>query len=95
MSVSPGAADAGHVHAVPLAYGLQSAIYDAQPLQLLLYDAQSRSPLSAKAPGPTYVRPGGFGAGNVTRTHDLLITNQLLYRLSYASAPLSRLKILS
>jgi hypothetical protein len=25
------------------------------------------------------------GAGNVTRTHDLLITNQLLYRLSYAS----------
>ena len=24
-------------------------------------------------------------AGNVTRTHDLLITNQLLYRLSYAS----------
>ena len=27
----------------------------------------------------------GYGAGNVTRTHDLLITNQLLYRLSYAS----------
>ena len=25
------------------------------------------------------------GAGNVTRTHDLLITNQLLYRLSYTS----------
>ena len=36
--------------------------------------------------------PGAFdfqgfrvGAGNVTRTHDLLITNQLLYRLSYTS----------
>ena len=29
---------------------------------------------------------GVFGAGNVTRTHDLLITNQLLYRLSYTSA---------
>ena len=28
---------------------------------------------------------GFFGAGNVTRTHDLLITNQLLYRLSYIS----------
>ncbi len=29
---------------------------------------------------------GSFcGAGNVTRTHDLLITNQLLYRLSYTS----------
>ena len=26
-----------------------------------------------------------IGAGNVTRTHDLLITNQLLYRLSYTS----------
>ena len=26
------------------------------------------------------------GAGNVTRTHDLLITNQLLYRLSYTSS---------
>ena len=25
------------------------------------------------------------GAGNVTRTHDLLITNQLLYQLSYTS----------
>ena len=31
------------------------------------------------------------GAGNVTRTHDLLITNQLLYQLSYASvAPQQR-----
>ena len=29
--------------------------------------------------------PGEIGAGNVTRTHDLLITNQLLYRLSYTS----------
>ncbi len=29
--------------------------------------------------------PGENGAGNVTRTHDLLITNQLLYRLSYTS----------
>ena len=26
-----------------------------------------------------------FGAGGVTRTHDLLITNQLLYQLSYTS----------
>ena len=25
------------------------------------------------------------GANDVTRTHDLLITNQLLYRLSYTS----------
>ena len=28
-----------------------------------------------------------LGANDVTRTHDLLITNQLLYRLSYASTP--------
>ena len=27
----------------------------------------------------------GCGANDVTRTHDLLITNQLLYRLSYIS----------
>jgi hypothetical protein len=27
-----------------------------------------------------------FGAGDGTRTRDLLITNQLLYQLSYASA---------
>ena len=33
---------------------------------------------------------GYSGAGNVTRTHDLLITNQLLYRLSYTSAPFSK-----
>ena len=26
-----------------------------------------------------------YGANDVTRTHDLLITNQLLYRLSYIS----------
>lgn len=26
-----------------------------------------------------------YGATDVTRTHDLLITNQLLYRLSYSS----------
>ena len=26
-----------------------------------------------------------FGAGGVTRTHDLLITNQLLYQLSHNS----------
>ena len=32
------------------------------------------------------------GAGNVTRTHDLLITNQLLYRLSYTSISLQRLR---
>ena len=27
-----------------------------------------------------------YGAGDVTRTHDLLITNQLHYRLCYTSA---------
>ena len=37
----------------------------------------TKSPLSSDK--------GLFGAGNVTRTHDLLITNQLLYRLSYTS----------
>ena len=35
--------------------------------------------------GSFFMRQRAAGAGNVTRTHDLLITNQLLYRLSYAS----------
>ena len=38
----------------------------------------------AKAPKPLRFQ-GFFGANDVTRTHDLLITNQLLYRLSYIS----------
>ena len=37
----------------------------------------------------------GLGAGNVTRTHDLLITNQLLYQLSYTSLSLDSLFILA
>jgi hypothetical protein len=31
-----------------------------------------------------------YGAGNWTRTRDLLITNQLLYQLSYASSLMER-----
>ena len=31
------------------------------------------------------MKSGVFGAGGVIRTHDLLITNQLLYLLSYTS----------
>ena len=38
-----------------------------------------------KEKAPCQTRGFCIGAGNVTRTHDLLITNQLLYRLSYAS----------
>ena len=41
--------------------------------------------VNAKTP-QTLRLAGISGAGNVTRTHDLLITNQLLYRLSYASS---------
>ena len=37
-----------------------------------------------EAPRPLDLR-ASFGANDVTRTHDLLITNQLLYRLSYIS----------
>src|SRR5574340_949525 len=32
----------------------------------------------------SYANPLIIGAGNRNRTHDLLITNQLLYQLSYA-----------
>ena len=35
---------------------------------------------------PDFIRNQAFyGANDVTRTHDLLITNQLLYQLSYIS----------
>ena len=37
-----------------------------------------------ETPRPLDLR-ASFGANDVTRTHDLLITNQLLYRLSYTS----------
>src|SRR5438552_3044335 len=38
--------------------------------------------------GNSSVQGFRFGAGNRTRTDDLLITNQLLYQLSYAGAAL-------
>ena len=43
---------------------------------LLIWKEKPETSVNREFPG---------GAGNVTRTHDLLITNQLLYRLSYAS----------
>ncbi len=61
-------------------------------LSLFLTKSLARNPslyklysLKQKSKSPTK-NHRGLGAGNVTRTHDLLITNQLLYRLSYASA---------
>ncbi len=38
---------------------------------------------------------GMNGAGDVTRTHDLLITNQLHYRLCYTSDPIIIIDIFS
>ena len=35
----------------------------------------------------------GYGAGSKNRTRDLMITNQLLYQLSYASNSLDIIKI--
>ena len=54
---------------------------------------KEKTPKNAFSNGSPYTKSPVFnentglfaGAGNVTRTHDLLITNQLLYRLSYAS----------
>jgi hypothetical protein len=53
---------------------------------------QKRNAESAVASARRWVEPGGvqgpppinIGAGDRTRTYDLLITNQLLYQLSYA-----------
>ena len=51
-----------------------------------LYCGSIFDPPSKRKKSPQTLRLAGTsGAGNVTRTHDLLITNQLLYRLSYAS----------
>ena len=53
--------------------------------------AVAESPAAVFGMGNEYAKsslPFGkelFGANDVTRTHDLLITNQLLYRLSYIS----------
>ena len=41
--------------------------------------------VAPKAKGRTIVRPLAFGATDQIRTGDLLITNQLLYRLSHSS----------
>ncbi len=41
------------------------------------------------APAERFALRGLYGAGGVTRTPDLLITNQLLYRLSYTSEKLT------
>ena len=43
------------------------------------------SPAFLRKKAPYLSIRGLFGAGNQTRTDDLLITNQLLYRLSYSS----------
>ena len=47
-----------------------------EPLRFAQPFVPSRAPLLARA---------WSGAGDGTRTHNLLITNQLLYQLSYAS----------
>ena len=49
------------------------------------YSLRPARPPSPQAPAA--VRWGGRKAGARIRTADLLITNQLLYRLSYASKP--------
>ena len=42
-----------------------------------------------------YIFPSGakIGAGEMNRTPDLLITNELLYRLSYTGAPLDSQRV--
>ena len=54
-------------------------------LRRLRRQIYSLLPLAAREPLQLYY---SSGAGDGTRTRNLLITNQLLYRLSYASKPL-------
>ena len=60
---------------------VEDQIYSLAPLT-------ARPPVHLFASGalrPPTVLPENSGAGGGSRTHDLLITNQLLYQLSYAS----------
>ena len=59
----------------------QSADYNA----LFFYAEIVMKPSSCKRKSPRLLRTWGFysGAGDMNRTRDLLITNELLYRLSY------------
>jgi hypothetical protein len=52
----------------------------------LAYEAPQRGSISVA----DSIEQMFFGAGGPTRTGDLLITNQLLYQLSYTSAPGAR-----
>jgi hypothetical protein len=64
-----------------------------EPTNFVEDQIYSLAPLTTRPP-VHYLRPASFdtkrynknsGAGGGSRTHDLLITNQLLYQLSYAS----------
>ena len=48
-------------------------------------DRYAKTPHLRAAFSALHLSSTHFGANDVTRTHDLLITNQLLYRLSYIS----------
>ena|GEM_PF-5309518 len=55
-----------------------------EPPKSLTTDLQS-APFGHSGTPPYEILVNGYGAGGRTRTPDLLITNQLLYQLSYTS----------
>ena len=70
---------------------LQSAAFDRSansPLWLRVASCQLRVATRSPARNSQLGTRNSTGAGDGTRTRDLLITNQLLYQLSYASAEL-------
>ena len=54
-------------------------------MSYLLYCAPITASSMERKKRPAVKTARRFGASDVTRTHDLLITNQLLYQLSYTS----------
>jgi hypothetical protein len=72
------AAKPGHTRIAPLAEQVSGKI------QMKSFLGNSWNPLRRRVPDFGFVR-ASHGAGEGIRTHDPLITNQMLYQLSYAS----------
>ena len=63
--------------------GVKGGYFGVFPVILTEYTGEIKNPESAEISLEKAIFRGFYGAGSRTRTGDLLITNQLLYQLSY------------
>ena len=66
--------------------GVKGGYFGVFPVILTEYTGEIKNPESAEISLEKAIFRGFYGAGSRTRTGDLLITNQLLYQLSYPGA---------